>query len=316
MLNNSEKAENQRRQQCPFCKSKKTLKKGRRKNKLQTLQRYKCSSCSKYFAENTESSLKNLTYPSKVILDAISFYNLGYTLDQTAKQLKKKHNLTITPQTILFWLKRFREQIPYQRIRKKIKKLYNPEDVIKRRIMRHHDQPFNFQYHKAKLELFCNKFPQLKEYIYKIEKDCPSHLFQNSDRISQYKQNLDIKPLKKQNYANILADLALNLTKDNKKRHEILEKFMLINDTATIAVEVPVYLNFKGKLMTGHIDIVQSRFNKIYILDFKPEAEKENPISQLRLYAIALSRRTKIPLKHFVCAYFDDKNYFEFCPII
>ncbi len=28
----------------------------------------------------------------------------------------------------------------------------------------------------------------------------------------------------------------------NKKRHETLQKFMLVNDSATIAVEIPVYL--------------------------------------------------------------------------
>ncbi len=299
-------------QKCPFCNSKETQKKGKRKNKLQTLQRYKCKSCNKYF---TKSTIKNLTYPSKVVLDAISFYNLGYTLNQATKQIKKKYNLTITPQTILFWLKKFKKQLPYHRIRKRIKKLYKPEDIIKRRVMRHHDQPFNFQYHKAKLGLFCSNFPKLKEYIYKIEKNCPDYLFKKSNRISQYKleKNLNTKTIKKQNYANILADLALSITPNNKKRHEILEKFMLINDTATIAIEVPVYLNFKGKLMTGHIDILQVRFNRIHILDFKPYINKD-PIPQLFLYAVALSRRTNTPLRMFKCAYFNNKDYFEFSP--
>ena len=90
---------------------------------------------------------------------------------------------------------------------------------------------------------------------------------------------------------------------------------MLRNDTATIAVEIPVYLNFNSKLLTGHIDFLQLRFDKIHVLDYKPEAEKEKHAqSQVYLYAKALSEITKIPLNKFTCAYFDEKNYFEFEP--
>lgn len=182
---------------CSFCNSKNTISKGPRKNKYQLIPRFKCKSCNRYF---TNQKTKHITYPIRIIFDSISAYNLGCTLKDTTRYIKKKYNLTITPQTILFWLKKFKKQLPYHRIRKRIKKLYTPEDIIKRRIMKHHDQPFNFQYHKAKLELFCNRFPQLKRYIPYIEKNCPNSLFKNSNRISQYKQDLkdlNIKLLKK-----------------------------------------------------------------------------------------------------------------------
>ena len=65
--------------------------------------------------------------------------------------------------------------------------------------------------------------------------------------------------------------------------------------------------------LSGHIDILQQRFTKIHILDYKPDAKRSDTTSaeQLFLYAIALSKRTGIPLRKIVCAYFDENNYFQ-----
>lgn len=107
---------------------------------------------------------------------------------------------------------------------------------------------------------------------------------------------------------------------------------MLYNDSVTVATEVPVYvtrddmehmktqLGFElfgdmPKLITGHIDILQIRNGMIHILDFKPNAEKERPIEQLTIYAMALSRLTGLRLFEFKCAWFDEKDYFEFYPL-
>ena len=62
------------------------------------------------------------------------------------------------------------------------------------------------------------------------------------------------------------------------------------------------------KLITGHIDILQIRNGQIHILDYKPRAEKERPIEQLTLYAMALSRLTGLRLYEFKCAWFDEKT--------
>jgi len=65
--------------------------------------------------------------------------------------------------------------------------------------------------------------------------------------------------------------------------------------------------------LSGHIDILQQRFTKIHILDYKPDANKNDKASaeQLFLYALALSKRTGIPMRKIAYAYFDDKNYFQ-----
>ncbi|MEO0202979.1 MAG: PD-(D/E)XK nuclease family protein [candidate division WOR-3 bacterium] len=82
---------------------------------------------------------------------------------------------------------------------------------------------------------------------------------------------------------------------------------MLINDSTTMACEVPVYLtnfdfeNYRTPI-TGHIDILQIRNGLIHILDYKPNAEKVNAINQLTIYALALASRTKLAVKDFKCA--------------
>ena len=106
----------------------------------------------------------------------------------------------------------------------------------------------------------------------------------------------------------------------------LIENFFLINDSATIAIEIPVYLlpieakKFNiplNKPLTGHIDILQLRQNKIHILDYKLDIifDKTTQI-QLLLYAFLLSKRMNIPLANINCAYFDDKNHFQFSPSI
>lgn len=54
----------------------------------------------------------------------------------------------------------------------------------------------------------------------------------------------------------------------------------------------------------------------MHILDYKPEAKKEKHAHvQLTIYALALARRTGLKLKNFKCAWFDEKDYFEFFPL-
>ena len=93
---------------------------------------------------------------------------------------------------------------------------------------------------------------------------------------------------------------------------------MLVNDSSTTAVEVPVWFWDKREDagISGHIDILQIRGGKVHILDYKPEAEKKKKAAgQLIFYARELSYRTGLPLDHFRCAWFDEKDYFEFNPV-
>nr|WP_253916436.1 PD-(D/E)XK nuclease family protein [Lentimicrobium sp. S6] len=99
---------------------------------------------------------------------------------------------------------------------------------------------------------------------------------------------------------------------------------MLENDTSTIAVEVPVYLETStstipwiksiksnNNYITGHIDLLQYRNGKLYILDYKPGAKNEKPIGQLFVYACCLSKSTRIHFSNIILAWFDENLYYE-----
>jgi transposase-like protein len=138
--------------------------------------------------------------------------------------------------------------------------------------------------------------------------------------------------VEKQNLANDLAAFGLLLARKNKDRHASIQDFMLANDSCTVACEVPVYLtaeeigyfNSKGffvtlpqspKPATGHIDIVQARNGFVHLLDYKPKARNIDPANQLVVYALAFASRTRLPVKVLKCAWFDEKDYFEFFPL-
>ena len=375
---------------CPSCAFKKIVRTGKRKNKNQIIQRYLCKKCRKTFSLNP---IKNKTYPIKIILNTISFYNLGHTQKEVIKLISRKHKTKVPQKTISNWIAQYKNIATFNKLRQQAKTLYPPEQIIFKQTL-NHIQPYTFQYHKSKLELlfksrlYNNQFTNtrknqrffvsqkptisvrskfyepIKSYLNKITTNkFPHHIFkekiktinsinkkitknnatsasgQNTNknlleqRASQIRfPHLKITHLSKTNLANKLADLALNLAKTNKQRHQAIQNFMLINDSTTVATEIPVYLtkddiiyflnrNFKLPLenqktpITGHIDIIQIRNGLIHILDYKPDAKHQNPIHQLTIYALALASKTKLALSDFKCAWFDENNYFEFYPL-
>jgi transposase-like protein len=64
---------------CPHCGSTNLARKGSRKKKFETAQRWRCTSCGRGFTP-APPELRAKTYPLRVILDGVTLYNLGYTL--------------------------------------------------------------------------------------------------------------------------------------------------------------------------------------------------------------------------------------------
>jgi len=323
---------------CPKCSNKETIKQGFKKNKHRTIQKFQCKSCNHHFTLQPALQ-KHKTYPINLILDAINNLNLGYTIKQT-KNYYQKHK--INKSTLSYWYNQLKKDISFHRLRDIS---LNPTEIIIKKQFIHHSQPFLYQYHSLKLN-FAKKFPTLISYLKEINKSLPKQIFNNSERISKMSKETPtmagpgeapsgvvgrtkckafwpspaiklggVSSKSKQNYAVKLAQLAKEITNDNKQRHNIIENFMLINDTATIATEIPIYLTkqeTKQNNLTGHIDILQIRYHKIYILDFKPEpVNKQQTISQLKLYREALSKRTQIPTYKFKLAFFNHEGYYE-----
>jgi hypothetical protein len=202
----------------------------------------------------------------------------------------------------------------------------------------HHKQVYKYCVHQGKLTLALEapgqpKLSPIADYLMTMLTDCPHSLFMGEARASQDGAAFDIDGVEikaGRNHACRLADLVLQTVTQNRRRHDELQRFMLLTDSATVAVEVPIYLTLddieelralglsvpidSAETLTGHIDVLQIRNGAIYILDYKPKADKEKPIAQLMVYALALSRRTNLKLFDFVCGWFDEHNYYEFYP--
>ena len=76
---------------CPYCLKKDFVKRGMRKNKHQIVQLYICRNpeCGKTF---TASDIKGKRYPLNIVIESMSYYNLGFTLEETCRIIKKKLN--------------------------------------------------------------------------------------------------------------------------------------------------------------------------------------------------------------------------------
>lgn len=375
---------------CPYCGTKDFVKRGVRPNKHQTVQMYLCRTvgCGRTFTSRT---IKGKQFPWPVVLDAISYHNLGYTFEECAKILKAKQGIAPEPETIAKWYEEYKPLCRFERLRPYALKIlfawregakksaidaskYKKKGTIKLEIPRFdmvetttlaHRQLYRFRYHRPKLilalEEYGNRnFGRLMEYLDAVSTETPHQYFAQGERMSEIRTKFDKADMivkGKNNFANDLTKFVLQGVPENKDRHEVVQRFMIANDSVTVATEVPVfitkedvaymeqalkfkitkqddgeiipegeeagYVRFKGKkrpvpfpdLMTGHIDLVQVRNRQVHILDYKPNAAKEKPIEQLTWYALALSRLTGLRLFEFKCAWFDEKDYFEFYPL-
>src|SRR5438067_2520534 len=84
---------------CPHCGSRVLTRRGTRKKKLQIVQLWRCASCKRVFTPGP-AALHNKTYPLRMILSALTDYDTGHTLQETAARLKKKTNRSVSPSTI------------------------------------------------------------------------------------------------------------------------------------------------------------------------------------------------------------------------
>jgi len=336
---------------CPNCASRNIKKSGIRKNMLQQFQKYWCKDCTKTFRLGEVTGKK---FKLRTILNATTLYNLGNSQTEVASIIRKKFHAKPTQKTISNWISEYSENCTFAKLRKESVKQFKPNRIIESHEFLHNSLPYKFQIHKAKMDLlfrdkrYNNQYSDtsrfekpLKEYFSKIlTKKFPHHIFSPKEEKGKLERSSQVQfttlPFvrrDKNNLANKLCGLALNIARNNRERHSAVQDFMLANDSVTVAAEVPVYLinddiyYFKSRgfkmpfpqnqqtPITGHIDVVQIRNGRIHILDYKPDAVKVNAVNQLTVYALALASRTRLMVRDFKCAWFDEENYYEFSPL-
>ena len=329
---------------CPHCGSHAITRKGVRKKKLEIVQLWRCGSCKRTFTPGP-AALRNKTYPIRLVLQALTLYNLGYSLNETAKRLKSKSGRAVSPSTIATWIGAHKEHTTFRRLRAEATTIYPPAQTI-RSIKLYHRQVYAYAYHRSKLALLrCNpqhrRFEALATFLENIPVTCPHELFRRDDdpkaRASQARPAFAdpdrIVINRKENTATATAALIIPAVGANKLRHETLQNFMLANDSSTVAIEIPIWLTEDEiveletrygielaaggapRSITGHIDFLQVRNDAVHILDYKPDARTNKPIAQLAIYALALTIRVPgLKLFDIKCAWFNEEEYNEFFP--
>src|SRR3989344_5955216 len=124
-----------------------------------------------------------------------------------------------------------------------------PKDTVEVMTMAHR-QLYRFRYHRPKTRLMLEEFRNrnlvpLEEYLDNVSSETPHQYFQDGERMSEVRSKFDKAGMivrGKYNYANKLAAFVLQSVAENKQRHEELQRFLIANDSVTVATEVPVYI--------------------------------------------------------------------------
>ncbi len=295
---------------CKHCSSKRTARKGFRRLKKSKKQIYSCRDCGKRFSLDICKKQCNI----KIILDAVVAYNKGYSLEEVCDLVGRKHRTVIGKSTVSRWCKEY--SLGYLNIKDRILKKYG-SDLIIGRIFTHSNLLYNFKFHRGKLKEF-GKFSGLKNYIFNLSKGIDDKIFNHSDRCSKLKENASANiRIFENTRLNKALGSALKIIKNNKQRHGIVEDFLLNCDRDTVAVEIPIWYwdKIHSRGICGHIDILQVKNGKVWILDYKPNASSENVdkvVSQLYNYALGLNFRSKVGLGNIICGWFDENKIFFF----
>ena len=309
-----------RTERCPYCGSAHLSRKGTRRKKIEIVQLWRRFSCKRTFTPGP-AALRDKTYPLRMILSALTDYDTGYSLRDTAVRLKKKTNRHVSPSTITTWLHEYKQHCTYQRWRQRGLARFSADQTI-RSLKLYHRQIYSYAYHRAKLDFLRagvlddkrrgdTRFTPLADFLEPVPTDCPHDLFKRegdpkagaSPAASTLADTSRAIVNIRENAATRTAALIIPAVGNNKLRHETLQRFMLANDSVTVAVKIPIWLREQDiaalearwgialvpkvpgqeRAITGHIDFLQIRTGAIHILDYKPDATTNKPFAQLTI---------------------------------
>jgi len=249
-------------------------------------------------------------------------YYQGFSLRAVVSRIAARYRVRPTLSSVSRWVKRFGTLAALKGERDVIVRQYPGGRVIGRRLYRHR-QNYLMQVHRYKLAGLPDAMAPLRAYLEGLLAGSVKPAQEELQlRGSATRLGYRVPALRSEHtYACTAAELALKAAEHNSERHAVIQAFLLALDRATVAVEVPVWLTpaeTKGILgmeggLLGHMDFLQVYGDTVCILDYKPDAAAQKHVhEQLLIYAIALSRRTGIHLRHMRCSWFDEKNCFSF----
>lgn len=167
--------------------------------------------------------------------------------------------------------------------------------------------------------------------------DIPNQLFNDRKlpRISQYKiKNLSqkivgsmstklirrgkiIRIKETSKYSKMVREVFDNFKENGigkKPNHEPVLKNILIKDSESLAIEIPIWKRGQEGSLTGHIDLIQGNRTTIKVLDYKPEGRFIYSLPQVATYGNLLKNLLKV--KNLQCVTFNLREAWEYDPEI
>ena len=137
--------------ECPHCGCKRVTRKGIRKKKLERVQLWQCGRCRRV-ATPAPAHVRNTTYPPRLILDALTTYNLGHSLAETAKRIHARTARAVPLSTLSRWITAYKPFTSYAGLRARGLALFPARKTLMR-VKLYHRQVYEFAYHRPKLAL-------------------------------------------------------------------------------------------------------------------------------------------------------------------
>lgn len=224
-------------------------------------------------------------------------------------------------------------------------KFINNMKGLRTKVYVHRRIPYAFNWneynHKQKFMQLCVNPTDIKKLSFYFKKvhngDIPNNLFNsnNSPRVSQFKirgikqaflNSISKKMIRQGSITyfdsesklpsyvqNVYATFRKNGIKRNPG-HEPVLKNILIKDTNSVAIEIPIWKKFEGIFITGHIDLIQVVNDTIKIADYKPEGNFLISLPQVAAYGLLL--KSILNLSKIKCVSFNKYEAWEYDPMI
>ena len=308
------------------------------------MQLWRCGSCKRVFTPGP-AALRNKTYPIRLVLQALTLYDLGYSLDETAKRLKSKSGRAISPATIAMWIGAHKDQTTFRRLRAEATTIYPPSKpsaqssfitgrstptrIIARslpscaairsigasRHLRHSSRTFHQLARMNSSAARTIPRPALRRRARLSPIPTASSSTAKRTRPRQLPAS-SFPPWVPTSCDTRHCKISCSRTTRVRSRSEI-PIWLTEDEISALETRYGIELAAGGapRSITGHIDFLQVRNDAVHVLDYKPDARTNKPIAQLAIYALALTIRVPgLKLFDIKCAWFNEDEYNEFFP--
>jgi transposase-like protein len=326
---------------CPYCEGTSFTLDGLRVTKHGSVQRYYCTFCDRRF---TPQVTKHRAYPVRVIVETLSRYNRLHPLPDVIDGVRKKFGVKVPTSTARRWISEFatyphssacamphaNTPFPHTRRSSSTASITGRSTTSSTTARRPTSSRYPSQQRTTRTpshiprldprELSARALPQGDPARLSSEErlPCSRHPHHRATRQRRGRECALRAPGGRQEQApareraGVHARERLGHGRRRGAYRPHLRGCPPLSHQARLHGASPAR---QGDVYTGHIDIVQIRNGQVHILDYKPDAKHIKPVEQLMIYALALARRSHMLLYHFRCAWFDDRNYYEFYPL-